>query len=60
MSLDYAYFVTLPHGAMGWPAVCDYALLAILYHYFKLQYLWMTTPLYYIRLNYISVLAKGN
>ena len=22
-SLDYAYFVSLPHGAMGRPAVCD-------------------------------------
>ena len=23
-SLDYAYYVSLPHGAMpGWPAVCD-------------------------------------
>ena len=22
-SLGYVYFATLPHGAMGWPAVCD-------------------------------------
>ena len=25
-SLDYASFVSLPHGAMGWPAVCDYGI----------------------------------
>ena len=26
-SLDCAYFVSLPHGAMpGWPAVCDCAI----------------------------------
>ena len=22
-SFEHAYFVSLPHGAMGWPAVCD-------------------------------------
>ena len=22
----YAYFVSFPHGAMGWPAVCEYGI----------------------------------
>ena len=53
-SLAYAYFVPLPHSAMGWNAVCNYGISWPLFIIFKLLELSMTTPLYYIRLNYQS------
>ena len=37
-SLDYAYFVSLPHGGMGWPAVCDYAFLGHTLSFFETMY----------------------
>ena len=50
-SLNYAYFVSLPHGAMGWPAVCDYVFLKVNNILFKYKVHRDTTDTSYIQYN---------